>query len=74
MELTYIGTDDFGRETYSDGTGAIWKYPEPGPMPRERHDTLYTASSNDKDGEPESPMSSDMQYQIIDSIPEVTAK
>lgn len=74
MTLTYIGMDDFGRETYFDETGTIWKYTEPGLMSRERHDTLYTASSNDKDGEPESPMPSNMQYQIIGNIPEVTAK
>ena len=74
MTLTYIGIDDFLRETYVDETGTIWKYTEPGPMPRERHDVLYTASSNDKDGEPESPMPSNVQCQIIESIPEVTAK
>lgn len=74
MALTYIGMDGFGRETYTDGAGVIWKYAEPGPMPRERQDTLFTASGNDKDGEPESPMSNNMQYQIIGNIPEATAK
>ena len=74
MTLTYIGADDFGRRTYADETGTIWKYTEPGPMPRERHYTLYATSNNDKDGEPESPMQSNVQYQIIDSIPEAAAK
>lgn len=74
MTLVYIGADDFGRETYADETGTIWKYTEPGPMPRERHDTLFTASGNDKDGEPESPMSYNTRYQIISSIQEVIAK
>lgn len=74
MTLTYIGMDDFGHETYTDGAGVIWKYAEPGPMPRERHDTLFTASGNDKDGEPESPMSNNMQYKIIGNISEVIAK
>lgn len=44
--LSFIGTDDFGREVFVDELGTIWKYTEPGPMPRERHDKLYTASSN----------------------------
>lgn len=74
MRLAYTGTDDFGRETYADKAGMIWKYTEPGPIPWERHDTLYTASGNNKDGEPESPMPNNTRYQIIDSIPEVTAK
>ena len=74
MTLTYIGADDFGRRTYADETGTIWKYTEPGPMPRERHDTLYATSNNDKDGEPESPMSNNMQYKIIDNISEVITK
>ena len=74
MTLTYIGIDGFGRETFTDKTGTIWKYTEPGPMPRERHDTLYTASGNDKDGEPESPMLNNTLYQIVNSIREVTAK
>nr|DAP09804.1 MAG TPA: hypothetical protein [Caudoviricetes sp.] len=74
MTLTYIGMDDFGRETYVDKAGTIWKYTEPGPMPRERHDTLYIVSGNDKDsGEPESPMPNNTRYQIIGSIPEVHA-
>lgn len=74
MQLTYIGMDDFGRETYADEAGTIWKYTEPGPMPRERHDALYTVSGNDKDGEPESPMSNNTRYQIISSISEVNTK
>ena len=51
--LSFIGTDDFGREVFVDELGTIWKYTEPGPMPRERHDKLYTASSNGRDGEPD---------------------
>lgn len=69
-----IYKDDFGCETYIDETGTIWKYTEPGPMPRERHDTLFTASGNDKDGEPESPMSNNMQYKIIGNISEANTK
>lgn len=34
-------------------------------MPRERHDKLYAASSNDRDGEPSLPMSDAFDYQII---------
>ena len=38
--LSFIGTDDFGREVFVDELGTIWKYTEPGSMPRERHDKL----------------------------------
>ena len=38
--LSFIGTDDFGREVFVDELGTIWKYAEPGAMPRERHDKL----------------------------------
>ena len=54
--LSFIGTDDFGREVFVDELGTIWKYAEPGAMPRERHDKLYTASSNGRDGEPDLPI------------------
>lgn len=63
--LSFIGTDDFGREVFVDELGAIWKYTEPGSMPRERHDKLYTASSNGRDGEPGLPMSDAFDYKII---------
>lgn len=61
----FIGTDDFGREVFVDELGTIWKYTEPGAMPRERHDKLYTASSNGRDGEPGLPMSDAFDYKII---------
>lgn len=63
--LSFIGTDDFGREVFVDELGTIWKYTEPGSMPRERHDKLYTASSNGRDGEPGLPMSDAFDYKII---------
>lgn len=63
--LRFIGTDDFNREVFVDERGTVWKYTEPGPMPRERHDKLYAASSNDWDGEPGLPMSDAFDYQII---------
>ncbi len=63
--LSFIGTDDFGREVFVDEPGTIWKCTEPGPMPRERHDKLYTASSNGRDGEPDLPMSDALDYKII---------
>lgn len=52
-------------EVFVDELGSIWKYTEPGPMPRERHDKLYTASSNGRDGEPDLPMSDAFDYKII---------
>ncbi|WP_423741129.1 hypothetical protein ACKXF7_09330 [Faecalibacterium sp. 7] len=63
--LSFIGTDDFGREVFVDELGTIWKYAEPGAMPKERHDKLYTASSNGRDGEPGLPMSDAFDYKII---------
>lgn len=65
MDLRFIGADSFARETFVDANGIIWKYTEPGAMPRERHDRLYTASGNDSDGEPESPMPEGISYQVI---------
>ena len=63
--LHFIGTDDLSREVFVDELGTVWKYTEPGSMPRERHDKLYAASSNDRDGEPGLPMSDAFDYQII---------
>lgn len=63
--LRFIGTDDFGREVFVDELGAIWKYTEPGATPPERHDKLYAASSNDRDGEPSLPMSDAFDYRIV---------
>lgn len=63
--LRSIGMDYFGREVFVDELGMAWKYTEPGAMPRERHDKLYAASSNDRDGEPSLPMSDAFDYQII---------
>ena len=64
--LLLVGTDYFGREVLIDELGTVWKYTEPGTMPRERHDKVYTASGNDWDGEPSLPMSDEFDYQIID--------
>lgn len=64
--LRSIGTDWFSREVFVDELGMVWKYTEPGTMPRERHDKVYTASGNDRDGEPSLPMSDAFDYQIID--------
>lgn len=63
--LRFIGTDDFGRDVFVDELGIIWKYTEPGPMPMDRHDKLYTSSSNNIDGEPEEPMADDLDYKIL---------
>ena len=40
-------------------------------MPRERHDKLYAASGNDRDGEPSLPMADMLDYQIINDGQEV---
>jgi hypothetical protein len=65
--LRSIGMDYFGREVFVDELGMAWKYTEPGAMPRERHDKVYTASGNDRDGEPSLPMSDEFDYRIIDN-------
>ena len=39
--------------------------------PRERHDKLYAASGNDRDGEPSLPMADMLDYQIINDGQEV---
>lgn len=62
--LRFIGTDGFRREVFIDELGTVWKYTEPGEMPQERHDKLYTSSSNRIDGEPEEPMADDLDYNI----------
>ena len=63
--LRFIGTDDFHHEVFIDELGTVWKYTEPGEMPQERHDKLYTSSSNGIDGEPEEPMADNLDYQIL---------
>ena len=68
--LLLVGTDYFGREVLIDKLGTVWKYTEPGTMPRERHDKVYTASGNDLDGEPSLPMSDEFDYRIIDDLQE----
>ena len=65
LSLRPVGTDCFGREVFVDELGMIWKYTEPGAMPRERHDKVYTASGNDQDGEPGLPLSDKFDYLIV---------
>ena len=59
------GKGDFHREVFIDKFGTVWKYTEPCEMPQERHDKLYTSSSNSMDGEPEEPMADDLDYKIL---------
>ena len=66
LSLRSAGTDCFSREVFVDELGMIWKYTEPGAMPRKRHDKVYTVSGNDRDGEPSLPMSDAFDYRIID--------
>lgn len=66
INVRYIDTDDWGREVFIDESGRIWKYTEPGKLPRERHDTLYTSTENDIFGEPCWPMKPDIDYNIVE--------
>ena len=60
----FVGTDRWGNEVYKDKDGQLWKYAEPGPMPRERHERLHSIAGNELDGEPDWPMPSDIDYKI----------
>ena len=66
--LHFVGVDSWDREVYEDENGKIWKYSEYGEMPRERHDTLYTSTGNDFDGEPCWPMNPDYDYEIVEKV------
>lgn len=61
-----VGIDGWGREVYKDENGQCWKYTEPGEMPRERHDRLY--STDEPDGEPGFPMRPDIDYRIEEGV------
>ena len=61
-----LGFDSWSREVFEDEEGCIWKYTEPGPMPRERHDTLF--DSDRLDGEPGFPLRPEIEYEIVESF------
>lgn len=63
-----LGVDSWCREVFEDEEGYIWKYTEPGPMPRERHETLY--DSDRLDGEPGWPLKPEIEYEIVESFQE----
>ena len=65
-KVKYICLDDWGREVFMDENGKLWKYTEPGKMPRERHDTLYDSTENDVYGEPGFPLKSEIDYEIVE--------
>lgn len=62
--VNFIGVDSWGRETFADEQGRLWKYSEPGNLPRERHDQLHRSSGNALEGEPGWPMPPDLDYII----------
>lgn len=66
IKMAYVGCDSRKREVFKDQSGKLWKYAEPGSMPRERHDDLYHSSDNEMDGEPDWPLGPDMDYQIVE--------
>ena len=59
-----LGREVWGYIVYEDEGGKLWKYTEPGGMPRERHDRLYRSTNNALDGEPCWPMLPDIDYRI----------
>ncbi len=68
LRVRYIGADSFGRCVYRDDEGKIWKNAEGG-TPREiceiRGDTLYAASGNEIDGEPDFPTSDGCRVEYL---------
>jgi len=64
--LRFVGTDSWNREVFKDETGRLWKYIDPGELPRKRHDRLYDAGGNDLEGEPGWPISPDIDYRILE--------
>lgn len=67
-KLHFVGVDSWRCEVYEDDDGKLWKYNEPGEMPRERHDTLYTSTGNNINGEPCWPMHPDYDYEIVEKV------
>lgn len=61
-----LGYDSWSREVFKDEEGRIWKYTEPGPLPRERYDTLH--DSDRFDGEPGFPLKPEIEYEIVESF------
>ena len=57
--LEYKGYDSKGRMVLQDEDSINWKYIEPGYIPLERHDTLFTTVRNEMEGEPAFQMESD---------------
>lgn len=64
LTLEFIGMDSWDRAVFEDENGYLWKYTEPGDLPYERHDRLYSANNNEFDGEPCWPMLPDIDYQF----------
>ena len=55
-KIRFIGMDSWRRMVFKDESGKLWKYTEPGELPMERHDRLYSSTNNALDGEPCWPM------------------
>lgn len=63
-KMRFIGVDGWSRMVFMDEDEYVWKYTEPGNLPMERHDRLYSSTNNDFDGEPCWPMLPDIDYRI----------
>lgn len=64
--VRFVGVDSWGRRVFEDESGKLWKYTEPGLMPQDRHDRLYSSTNNALDGEPCWPMMPDIDYRIME--------
>ncbi|MBD5504576.1 MAG: hypothetical protein HDR09_12840 [Lachnospiraceae bacterium] len=67
-EVVFVGVDDFRHRVYKDKAGKLWKYTEPGEMPEERHERLYSSTGNALDGEPCWLMKPDLDYKIKEAF------
>ena len=63
-KMRFIGVDGWDRMVFKDEDEYVWKYTEPGELPLERHDRLYSSANNMFDGEPGWPMKPDIDYQM----------
>ncbi len=66
--LTYIGPDSWSRHVYEDENGKLWKHLDccvPKEVCQERGDRLYSSCGNTRDGEPDCPMSDEIECEFI---------
>lgn len=66
LKLRYLGRDSWDRRVYQDEQGTLWKDVDCFNKPPLVHNTLYSSCGNSFDGEPDCPMSSGYDYEIVE--------